>query len=167
MHSKQRSCKSNRLHYEMKQHLEHLVSAPSVHLLTSLCNWFTSCLRYGKQWGYPDYRRFLPPLFTAMPGITALFTQARSGKLWIPHPHGTCIMGYRGQGFLGEFSLTQTWKNVMFNKQHRAVKQSDLDEWHFVALCFGRSRVVDERVDKTKHWTWLIKWWTWTIWVYK
>lgn len=130
-----------------------------LHLLSSLCNWFTSWLRYGKQWGYPDYRRFLPPLFTAMPGIAALFTQARSGKLWIPHPHGTCIMGYRGQGFLGEFSLTQTWKNVMFNEQHHAVKQSDLA---FCCLMFwlksscwcDADESVHEESGSTTYWVW-------------
>lgn len=78
------------------------IYACSVHRLSSPCNWFTSWLSYGKQWSYPDYRHFLPPPFTAMPGMAAVFTQAWSGKLQIPHPHGICIMGYKGQGFLGE-----------------------------------------------------------------
>lgn len=57
----------------------------------------------------PINGHFLPPPFAAMPGMAAVFTQARSGKLWIPHPHGICITGCKGQGFLGEqFLLIET-----------------------------------------------------------
>lgn len=45
---------------------------------------------------------FLPPAFAAVPGMAAVFTQARSSKLWIPHPHDMCITGHGGHGFLGE-----------------------------------------------------------------
>lgn len=57
----------------------------------------------------PINGHFLPPPFAAMPGMAAVFTQARSGKLRIPHPHGICITGRKGQGFLGEqFFLIET-----------------------------------------------------------
>lgn len=49
-----------------------------------------------------------------MSGIAALFTQARSSKLQIPHPHGICIMGYKGQEFLGEGLLIQKEKKMLF-----------------------------------------------------
>lgn len=97
--------------------------ATSIHLLSSPSNWFTSWLSYGKQWSYPDYRHFLPPVFTAMPGMAALFTQARSSKLQIPHPHGICIMGYKSQGFLGEwFFPIQTEIKIIVHKLCNAVR---------------------------------------------
>lgn len=72
---------------------------------------------------YPDYRHFLPPVFTAMPGMAALFTQARSSKLQIPHPHGICIMGYKSQGFLGEwFFPIQTEIKIIVHKLCNAVR---------------------------------------------
>ncbi len=101
--------------------------APSIHRLSSPCNWFTSWLSYGKQWSYPDYRHFLPPPFTAMPGMAAVFTQAWSGKLQIPHPHGICIMGYKGQGFLGEkFILIQTHQKKRFSSARDMMQLDNL-----------------------------------------
>lgn len=86
--------------------------APSIQLRSSLCTRFTSCLDYGKRWSHSDYRHFLPSPFTAMPGMAAVFTQARSCKVQIPHPHGTCVEGRKGQGFLGEYVLTNRQRKI-------------------------------------------------------
>lgn len=69
----------------------------------------------------PDCGHFLPPPFTAMPGMAAVFTQARSGKLRIPHPHGMCITGRekkRAAGFLGECFFLLEKKAKRSSQQH-------------------------------------------------
>lgn len=76
-------------------HSHFLKSASFIHPLSSDS---ASQLPSGKRC---HYRRFLPAAFAAVPGMAAVFTQARSGKLWIPHPHDMCITGHQGQGVPG------------------------------------------------------------------
>lgn len=110
-------------------------------------NSFTSWLFYGKPWGYPDYRHFLPPPFRAVPGITALFAQAWSIKLWIPHPHGTCMhQGSRRSWVPGRVLLNPDRnKNIIPHERHYVVRQSDqVIWWHFTGLCLaGTSDELD------------------------
>lgn len=69
-----------------------------------------------------------------MPGMAALFTQARSSKLLIPHPHGICIMGLQGPSVPGR---------AVFLNPDRKKKYSSITDmiltwtgWHFKGLCF-------------------------------
>lgn len=73
----------------------------SASFIRPLSSRFTSQLPSGKPVA-PITDDFLPPAFAVTLGMAAVFTRARSGKLWIPHPHDMCITGHEGQGFLGE-----------------------------------------------------------------